>query len=256
MQTIMKDAPSKDGVWQFGNGEEYYTYALRHFTSTEMSADQIHELGLRELERIHGEMDQIFAQLGYSDKNDLAAKYRLLAGDSGLLQGEQILHRYEELIATAGQNLSPAFDIFPQTQVVVDRIPAGAAFYVAAAYDGTRPGVFYAPVGGQQPAYNMATVAYHEAIPGHHFQIALQREMDLPLMRNVLTFNAYAEGWALYAERLAAELGWVRRCIPMATWGGCNTRLTALPAWWSIPASTPKNGPSTKRLTSWSRTPG
>jgi len=208
MQDLMKDAPRQDGVWQFDNGEDYYTYALRHFTSTEMSAEEIHELGLGELERIHGEMKQIFTQLGYSDKNDLATNYRLLAGDSGLLQGAQVVSRYEELIESASQNLSGAFDIFPEASVKVDTIPSGAAFYVAAALDGSRPGVFYAAVGGQQPVYNMATVAYHEAIPGHHFQIALQREMELPLMRNVVVFNAYTEGWALYAERLANEMGW------------------------------------------------
>jgi uncharacterized protein (DUF885 family) len=208
MRDLMKDAPQQEGVWQFANGEDYYKYALRHFTSTEMSADEIHDLGLSELERIHAEMNAIFNQLGYPEQNDLATNYRLLAGKSGLLQGEQILQRYEDLIATASQNLSPAFDIFPQAQVVVDRIPSGAAFYVSSALDGSRPGIFYAPVGGQQPAYKLPTVAYHEAIPGHHFQITLQREMDLPLMRNVITFNAYAEGWALYAERLAKELGW------------------------------------------------
>jgi uncharacterized protein (DUF885 family) len=112
------------------------------------------------------------------------------------------------LIQTASQNLGEAFDVLPQAAVEMGQIPSGAAFYTSATLDGSRPGVFYAPVGGQQPAYNMPTIAYHEAVPGHHFQISLQREMDLPLMRNVVGFNGYAEGWALYAERLASELGW------------------------------------------------
>lgn len=208
MRDLMKDAPHQDGVWQFDNGEEYYRYALRHFTATEMSADEIYNLGLSELERIHAEMQQVFSELGYPEQNDLATNYRQLAVDSGLLHGEEILHRYEELIETASRNLSGTFDIYPEAEVIMDRIPSGAAFYVPAALDGSRPGMFYAPVGGQQPAYNLATVAYHEAIPGHHFQIALQREMDLPLMRNMVTFTSYAEGWALYAERLAYEMGW------------------------------------------------
>jgi uncharacterized protein (DUF885 family) len=173
-----------------------------------MSAEEIHQLGLSELERIHGEMRQAFEQLGFSSNNSLAANYNQLAAEGGLVQGEAILRRYEELITDASQNLGGAFDVMPQAAVEMGRIPSGAAFYSSASVDGTRPGVFYAPVGGQQPAYNMATVAYHEAVPGHHFQISLQREMDLPLMRNLTVFSGYAEGWALYAERLASELGW------------------------------------------------
>ena len=205
---LMQAAPQKDGVWQYDNGAAYYAYALRHFTSTELSAEAIHQLGLSELERIHGEMDQAFAALGYDPSAGLRANYNRLAGEAGLLSGESILQRYTTLVEQASQNLDGVFERFPQAEVVMGRIPSGAAFYSAAALDGSRPGVFYAPVGGQQPAYNMATVAYHEAVPGHQFQIALQREMDLPLFRNLTIFNGYAEGWALYAERLVWELGW------------------------------------------------
>lgn len=208
IQDLIKVAPLDDGVWQFENGDDYYAYALRHFTSTDLTAEEIHQLGLSELERIHGVMRQAFEELGYQGDNSLRLNYNHLASASGLLSGEEVVQRYEALIQIANQNLSPAFDIFPQASVKVDRIPAGTAFYSPAALDGSRPGVFYAPVGGQQPAYNMATVAYHEALPGHHFQTALQREMDLPLMRNLVIFNAYAEGWALYAERLVYEMGW------------------------------------------------
>jgi uncharacterized protein (DUF885 family) len=208
IEDLLKAAPRDDGVWQFDNGAAYYAYALRHFTSTDMTAEEIHQLGLSELDRIHVEMRQAFEQLGYQGDNALRLNFDQLAGASGLISGDQVVQRYETLIQTANQNLSSAFDIFPEAFVKVDRIPAGAAFYSAAALDGTRPGIFYAPVGGQQPIYNMATVAYHEAVPGHHFQIALQREMDLPLMRNLVVFNAYTEGWALYAERLAYEVGW------------------------------------------------
>jgi uncharacterized protein (DUF885 family) len=131
-----------------------------------MSAGEIHQLGLSELERIHAEMRQAFEQLGYPGDNSLSANYRQLAVDSGLLQGEQVVQRYEELIVTASKNLSSAFDLFPQASVIVDRIPAGAAFYASAALDGSRPGIFYAPVGGQQAAITQPQIATTRPSPG------------------------------------------------------------------------------------------
>jgi len=119
-----------------------------------------------------------------------------------------VLETYTEIIARAEQNLDAAFDIRPKTRVIVVGDDFGG-FYIPGAIDGSRPGAFYAAVGGKgEDYYGMPTLAYHEAIPGHHFQIALAQETDLPGFRRGVSFTGYTEGWALYAEQLAWELGW------------------------------------------------
>jgi uncharacterized protein (DUF885 family) len=112
------------------------------------------------------------------------------------------------IIEQATQNLSEAFELLPEDPVIVIGAPYGG-FYNPGSVDGSRPGAFYATVNpGGRPYFNLPSLTYHEAVPGHHLQISLAREMDLPLFRNLLNFNGYVEGWALYAERLAWELGW------------------------------------------------
>lgn len=196
----------KDGVWQFANGEAYYAYLLRHYTTTDMSVAEIHQLGLQELERIHAEMRAIAADLGYSENLTLAQLYDRVATDSGTLRGSAVLDAYQRLISDAGENLDEVFDIRPQAEVVVVSDPYGG-YYIAPAYDGSRPGMFFATTGVEQ-SYAMPTLAYHETIPGHHWQIALAQELKLPAFRMGMGFLGYTEGWALYAERLAWELGW------------------------------------------------
>ncbi len=201
-------ASSKDGVWQFENGEAYYAYLLQHYTTTNLSPEQIHQLGLDELERIHAEMRAIFDELGYPQGESLTQSFDRASEDGGLISGSQVLKTYEELIQQADQNLDAAFDMRPRAKVVVIGDQYGG-FYIPGSVDGSRPGAFYAAAGGAGEDYfAMPTLAYHEAIPGHHFQISLAQEMDLPSFRRGASFMAYTEGWALYAERLAWELGW------------------------------------------------
>ncbi len=197
------------GVWRLPQGDNYYTQQLRHFTTTDLSAEEIHQLGLVELEHIHAEMEAVFEQLGYPQGESLTAYYDRVAADGGHVSGNDVLPTYEALIAEADQNLDAAFDIRPAAEVIVIGDQFGG-FYISGSLDGSRPGAFYAAVGGAgEPYYAMPTLAYHEAIPGHHFQISLAMEMrDLPSFRQGLTFTAYTEGWALYAEKLALELGW------------------------------------------------
>jgi uncharacterized protein (DUF885 family) len=197
------------GVWRLPRGADYYAYLLRHFTTTNLSAEEIHQLGLDELERIHAEMKMVFEQLGYPQGESLVAYYDRVGVDGGHVSGNDVLATYEALISEADQNLDAAFDIRPEAEVVVIGDQFGG-FYISGSIDGSRPGAFYAAVGGAgEPYYAMPTLAYHEAIPGHHFQISLALEMrDLPSFRQGLTFTAYTEGWALYAEYLAQELGW------------------------------------------------
>jgi len=114
---------------------------------------------------------------------------------------------YEAIIQETEQNLDLAFDIFPSANVVVAEDPFGG-FYIGPSFDGSRPGAFYAGTQIDQPLYEMPSLSYHEAIPGHHTQIALAMEIPGPVFRKTERFTAFVEGWALYAERLAWELGW------------------------------------------------
>jgi uncharacterized protein (DUF885 family) len=150
-------------------------------------------------------MQAIFDQLGYPKDADLPALYQRVAQDGGFAEGEQIAKGYETLIAEAKDIYQPVFNLFPQADVVVLPDPYGG-YYMPPAVDGSRPGAFYARVSGTEVKYIMPTLLYHETVPGHHFQIAIARELDLPMFRNHTDFMGYVEGWALYAERLMAEL--------------------------------------------------
>ena len=200
------------GVWKFPNGEAYYTYILSHYTSTEMTADQIHEIGLQALERIHAEMRTFFDQLGYPQDKSLPVLFSRVAADSGSLFGDDIVSGYEEIITAVDKNISSAFDLRPNIGVIVIGGPTGG-YYNPPAIDGSRPGMFYAQDTGIVPKYSMPTLAYHEAIPGHHYQIAIAQQLNLPSFRRGSDFTAYVEGWALYAERLVAELGFYKNDV-------------------------------------------
>lgn len=202
-------AGGDSGVWRLSQGEEYYDYVLRHHTTTDISAEEIHQLGLDELERIHLEMRSTFEGLGFPADISIIQAYNLAAQNGGQISGDDVISTYKDLIAEASQNLDLAFDIHPKADVVVIPDQYGD-FYIQGSYDGSRPGAFYAGVNSSgKEYYAMPTLAYHETVPGHHFQIALAMEMEnLPSFRRGLSFTAYTEGWALYAENLAWELGW------------------------------------------------
>ncbi|MFN2286233.1 MAG: DUF885 domain-containing protein [Anaerolineae bacterium] len=194
------------GVSRFPNGEAYYAYLLDHYTTTDLTADEIHELGKRDLIRIQTEMRALFDKLGYPENESLPSLYNRVAKDSGDLQGEAILREYESIIEAAKEAIVPAFDLQPKADVIVIGVPNGG-YYVHPAMDGSRPGAFYASNTGSEPRFKIPTLAYHEAVPGHHQQIAIAQELPLPLFRRDMGFTGYTEGWALYAERLARELG-------------------------------------------------
>jgi uncharacterized protein (DUF885 family) len=184
---------------------------LRHHTTTELTADDIHTLGLEEVARIQAEMETRFSALGITGV-DLAAKMNQVARLSGFANKQTIADAYHALIEEADRNLAPLFDLRPEVGVEVVPVeqPSGAgAYYVEPALDGSRPGSFYVNLaGGPAPLYTMPTLAYHETIPGHHFQIAIQQRLtDIPAFRIGSRPTAYVEGWALYAEQLAWEAG-------------------------------------------------
>ena len=207
LQGLLSNAPQSIGVSQVPRGADYYTYILRHHTTTNLTAAEIHQLGLDELQRIRFQMHLIFDQLGYPQNETLQQLFARVATDGGIIPAADTLAMFEALIDAAEQNLDEAFDIFPAADVVV--IPdAFGGFYIGPSFDGTRPGAFYAGTMNDLPYYDMPTLTYHEAVPGHHMQIAIAMEQDVPAFRKLVRFTAFVEGWALYAERLAYELGW------------------------------------------------
>jgi uncharacterized protein (DUF885 family) len=201
-----RQATDAIGVSKFPNGEAYYAYLLRHYTTTDLTADEIHELGKQDLTRIQAEMRVLFDKLGYPEDESLPSLYDRVAKDSGYLQGEAILREYETIIEVVKQGIAPVFDLQPKANVEVIGVPNGG-YYLHPAADGSRPGAFYVSNTGSEPRFGMPTLAYHEAIPDHHQQIAIAQELPLPFFRKDMGFLGYVEGWALYAERLAWELG-------------------------------------------------
>jgi uncharacterized protein (DUF885 family) len=216
LDDLVRIATDDAGVWKFPNGDAYYAYMLRSQTSTDMTPEEIHNLGLSEVDRIQEEMRAVFEELGYPQDADLGELMDRAIQDGGYYNistpsgKENLIKVYEEMLEEVDLHLDGYFNIRPQGEVVVIGHPefGVGGYYVSAPMDGSRPAAFHTGIGGSRAyKFNMPTVAYHEAIPGHHFQIAIAQEMDLPLFRNDVVLNAYAEGWALYAERLAWEMG-------------------------------------------------
>lgn len=220
-EEIQPRATSNDGAWSLPDGLAYYDYEVRSNTTTTMSADELHEIGVREVARIAAEMDAILRDAGYTE-GTIGARVRALGDDPAQLypdtpEGrEQILKDYMRIIAEINAGLDDWFAVKPKAGVQVQRVPefsektAPGAYYQPPSLDGARPGTFYANLRNVKEItrFGMRTLAYHEAVPGHHFQIAIAQELEgLPMFRKLIPFTAYAEGWALYSEQVAWEAG-------------------------------------------------
>ena len=152
-------------------------------------------------------MRVIFVQLGYPQNETLQQLYSRVATDGGIIPAADVKSVYESIIQAAELELDQAFDIFPSANVVVAEDDFGG-YYIGPSFDGTRPGAFYAGTTSNQPWFQMPSLTYHESIPGHHTQIAIAMDQDTLEFRKTVRFSAFVEGWGLYAERLAHELGW------------------------------------------------
>lgn len=210
-----------DGVWRLPDGEAYYAERLATQTTTTLTADEIHQIGLDNVARIHGEMQAIMRQVGFT--GSLSDFFTFMETDPQfyLPQTDEGKAAYiaqaEAAIAAMEQRVPAFFNRTPRAGMVVRAVEpfreqsAGLAFYQRPSADGSRPGVYYANTVDMRalPLYQLEALAYHEGIPGHHFQIALQQELDgLPRFRRFGGgFTAYSEGWALYCELLAKEMG-------------------------------------------------
>ena len=216
-------ANTNHGVWSLPNGAAFYEARLRSYTTTDYSAEEIHQIGLSEVDRIGARMKEIFLQLGYQVNkpvgemmNDLNENPDFLYPDTPDRK-EIVVADYNQMVKEAEEDVRPYFARFPVSPVEVRAIPeyseqtAAGGYYQAPALDGSRPGVFYANLYDikQTPTFGMRTLTFHEAVPGHHFQIALNQEnKDLTLYRKMgYRTSAFTEGWALYSEQLAVEVG-------------------------------------------------
>jgi uncharacterized protein (DUF885 family) len=210
------------GVWNLPDGDQLYALAIRLFTTTDYTPDYLHNFGLSEVERIQSQILEILEVEGWDVSGGFGSAIKEMADRdefyySDTPEGrESILADYQAIIDEVSEGLEPFFDVVHQSSVEVERIPefrektTPGAYYQRPSFDGSRPGTFYANLYDIKatPKYTMRTLAYHEAIPGHHLQIAIQQQQKgLPFFRRVIPFTAYTEGWALYAEQLAWELG-------------------------------------------------
>ncbi len=208
------------GVWRLPDGDAYYAWTLRSHTTTALSPDEIHALGLAEVERIRSEMRAILA--GNGGTGDLAADLTKLDRDERFLYPDteegraEILADYRAIIQEVAPRLPELFGRLPRARVEVEPVPAfreegaAGAYYWPAPFDGSKPATFFVNLRDVADVrrWAMRTLAFHEAIPGHHLQIALSFELEgVPFFRRVVPFSAFSEGWALYAERLAGEQG-------------------------------------------------
>lgn len=208
------------GVWALPQGAAYYDHLLKSYTTTDLSADEIHELGHQEVVRIHGEMEAIMQRLNYA--GDLQSFFKYTSSDEQFLFAKGEEGRVEAVamakkdIAHASQLLSTVITSTPSTDVVVKSVEkfreatSPAAFYQPGTADGSRPGVYYVNTYNREeiPTWQLPAITFHEAMPGHHLQVSIAQEReDLPTFRRFLYFTGHSEGWGLYSELLAKEMG-------------------------------------------------
>ena len=219
---ILPKTTTDDGVWKLRDGDAYYTHLLRENTTTALKPDEVHELGVREVARIEGEMRAILDANGFAGQPTGQSMEKLAKDPHFLFSNDDkgradALAEYTRLITEATERSKQLFLTAPRAKLEVRRVPqfkeatAPGAYYDGAAMDGTRPGIFYANFRDMRevPKWSMPTLAYHEGVPGHHWQISTAQELKgLPQFRKVIPFTAYAEGWALYCEWLAKKVGW------------------------------------------------
>ncbi|WP_308368168.1 MULTISPECIES: DUF885 domain-containing protein [unclassified Microbulbifer] len=241
MGELQQQATTDDGAWKFPNGDDFYTFALKRTTTTDLSADEIHEIGLKEVERIHDEMRGIMKKVGF--EGSLQDFFEFMRTDEQFYypnteEGKQrYLKEATEIIETMKGRLDELFITKPKADLVVKAVEpfreqsAGKAFYQRPAPDGSRPGIYYANLYNMKdmPTYQMEALAYHEGIPGHHMQLSIAQELEgLPKFRKFGGYTAYIEGWGLYSEMVPKEMGFYKDPysdfgrLAMELWRACR----------------------------------
>ena len=204
------------GLYALPNGDAWYQHMIKLRTTTALTAEEVHQIGLDEVARIHDEMHGVMAEVGF--EGDLKDFFDFVNTDDQFFYDEpdELIEGYRAMGADIDKRAEKLFDVFPKTAFEIRRVEpfreksASGGSYSAGTPDGSRPGIFYANAYDikARPKWAMESLYLHEAIPGHHFQISIQRELeDLPSVRRFGGYTAFSEGWGLYAESLGKELG-------------------------------------------------
>ena len=220
IKELQKEASPTDGVWDFPDGESFYNARLAAITTTDLTAEEIHNIGLQEVDRIHAEMRNIMQQVGF--EGTLQEFFVYVNNDNSQFYADSDQGRAEyvaeatRIVDAMRAELDQLFITKPKAEIVVKAVEAfreesaGKAFYQSPALDGSRPGTYYVNTYDMKaiPKYQMEALAFHEGIPGHHMQIAISQELqDIPMFRKFGWYTAYGEGWALYSEYIPKEMG-------------------------------------------------
>lgn len=216
MERQQASAPTQDGVWRMPGGKAYYEALLANYTTTDMTAAQIHDLGLSEVARIHGEMKTIMAKVGFKGTLNQFFEHLRTSPQYYHTTREAYLADVDGHVKAMEARLPAFFNTIPKSALQVKAVEAfreksaGKAFYSSPAPDGSRPGIYYVNLYDlrDMPKTELEALAYHEGVPGHHLQRAVQTELTgLPPFRRFGGFTAYTEGWGLYSEELAKDMG-------------------------------------------------
>ncbi|RAK63715.1 DUF885 domain-containing protein [Phenylobacterium kunshanense] len=223
VRELQPEAKHDAGVWRLPDGETYYRDALRNFTTTNLSPKEIHQMGLEQAKALGARADAILKGQGLT-RGTVGERIAALFADpkhhyANTDQAkEELIADLNKLVAEIRPRLPEMFGALPKADVEIRRVPkfieAGApgGYYNRPALDGSRPGIYWINLrdSAENPRWTLKTLTYHEAIPGHHMQRSLQQEADLPMLRRTAGFPAFAEGWALYSEQVALEMGMYR----------------------------------------------
>ncbi|MFA3790578.1 DUF885 family protein [Aliiglaciecola sp. SL4] len=234
-------SPEGDGVWRLPDGDKWYDNRLAWFTTTDLSAQEVHDIGLKHVERIHTLMQEIMDKVNFEGSLQeffhfmrTSDQFYYSNDDTGR---EQYLADATALIDVMKDKIPEYFGLIPQADMIVKRVEpfreksAGKAFYQSPSKDGSRPGSYYANLYNMKdmPTYQMEALAYHEGIPGHHMQRAIAQELDgIPEFQKYVSFTAYTEGWGLYSEELAKDMGFYQDPysdfgrLAMELWRACR----------------------------------
>ncbi|MEQ8515193.1 MAG: DUF885 domain-containing protein, partial [Chromatocurvus sp.] len=236
-----QEATGADGVWKFPRGDAFYAQRLNWYTTTDLTADEIHTIGLNEVARIHDEMRTIMQKVGFD--GDLRAFFDFMREDGQFYYPNTdagraaYLEQARASIDAMRERLPDYFGLLPEAELIVKRVEpfrersAGKAFYQAPPKDGSRPGIYYANLYNMadMPTYQLQALAFHEGVPGHHMQRAITVVLDdIPGFQKYASFTAFTEGWGLYSEELARDMGFYQDPysdfgrLAMELWRACR----------------------------------
>ena len=217
---LLSIATDDAGLWRLPDGDAYYSHLLHRYTGTDLGADEIHEMGLTQVSRLQSEMGQVATDLGHPVGLSMAEINQILDENSSVLEGDALLADYQRLVVEAENAAHDFFGLLPTADLVITYDPSAPvpAYYQTPNLDGSGPGQMI--VNLQNPGsftlYNKTVLTHHETIPGHHMQLAMVPDLDLPTFRTTLCsdvylkdieFQGYVEGWAVYTQQLGWEMG-------------------------------------------------